>query len=180
MAKHVVAKVSDVPQGGRLLLTLQGRSVGIFNVGGRFYALLNRCPHMGADLCRGSILGRLDADGPGEFRYDDSKLLLRCPWHGWEYDLETGQSYFDSRVRPYPVGVESGEQVRDEVEAGDAKLIDEGGSPKAGVGLPAPGLRLGPYVAETFPIAIEDDYLVVTMPGGRGKAPKPSPPTSTE
>ena len=45
MAKHVVAKVSDVPQGGRLLLTLQGRSVGIFNVGGRFYALLNRCPH---------------------------------------------------------------------------------------------------------------------------------------
>jgi 3-phenylpropionate/trans-cinnamate dioxygenase ferredoxin subunit len=158
-----VAKVSDIPEGGRLIVELQGRSVGIFHVRGRFYAVLNRCPHMGAEICRGSILGHLDAEIPGEFRYDDSKLLLRCPWHGWEYDLETGQSYFDSRMRRYPVEVEDGEALRPEVEAGTATPIPADARAQAVTGLPAAHLRPGPFVAETYPITIDDDYVVVTM-----------------
>ncbi|MCW3065376.1 MAG: Rieske (2Fe-2S) protein [Solirubrobacterales bacterium] len=165
MARHVVGRVSDIPDGGRLLVDLQGHSVGIFHVRGRYYALLNRCPHMGAELCRGSILGRLDAAVPGEFSYDDSRSLLRCPWHGWEYDLETGQSYFDSRARSYPVDVEGGEALRPQVEDGSAAPIDEANHAQAAVGLPSARLQPGPYVAETYPIEIEDDYVVVTLPG---------------
>jgi 3-phenylpropionate/trans-cinnamate dioxygenase ferredoxin subunit len=171
MAKHVVARVSEIPEGGRVLVTLQGRSIGVFRVNGRFYALLNRCPHMGAELCRGSIVGRLDADAPGSIVYSKSRRSIQCPWHGWEYDLETGQSYFDSSVRAYPIGVEHGDQVTGELEAGEAAAKS---GPEAGdvlaEGLSGPTLRAGPFVAETYPVAIEDDYIVVTLPGGRGRA----------
>jgi 3-phenylpropionate/trans-cinnamate dioxygenase ferredoxin subunit len=170
MARHIVGNVSDIPEGGRLLVELQGRPVGIFHIKGRYYALLNRCPHMGAELCRGSILGGLTADVPGEFRYDDSQSLLRCPWHGWEYDLETGQSYFDSRVRPYPVDVLTGEKLAPEVEAGDVTPIDGASQAEAAVGLPSARLQPGPYVAEIYPITIDNDYIVVTLPG-RGARP---------
>ncbi|WP_228430618.1 Rieske (2Fe-2S) protein [Baekduia soli] len=44
MARHVVARVSDIPERGRIIVTLQGRSVGIFRVRDKFYAVLNRCP----------------------------------------------------------------------------------------------------------------------------------------
>jgi hypothetical protein len=65
--------------------------------------------------------------------------LLRCPWHGWEFDMRNGQSYFDPqrvKVRSYPVVVESGEVL-------------------------AQGLEKGPYVAETFPVHVEDNYVIV-------------------
>jgi nitrite reductase/ring-hydroxylating ferredoxin subunit len=163
MAKHVVARVSDIPEGGRLIVTLQGRSIGIFNVKGRFYSLLNRCPHQGAELCRGSILGRLDASAPGQLEWSDDRYMLQCPWHGWEYDLETGQSYFESSVRPYPVGVEHGDEVEAELQAGEAARNEGGGT--IGSGHSGPLLKSGPFTAETFPVGIEDDYIVVTLPG---------------
>lgn len=162
MAKHVVARADEIPEGGRLIVEVGGRSIGIFNVSGRFYALLNRCPHQGAKLCRGSVIGRVEADGPGELRYDGSRKLLQCPWHGWEYDIETGQSFFDSAVRPYPVGVEDGATVA----AGDAVPLET--PPVLGVGSSAPTLRAGPFKAETYPVAVDGEYVVLTLPG-RGR-----------
>jgi nitrite reductase/ring-hydroxylating ferredoxin subunit len=172
MAKHVVAKVSEIPLGGRLLVTVRGRSIGIFNVNGHFYALLNRCPHQGAELCRGSVLGRLDADAPGQLRWTDESYMLQCPWHGWEYDLETGQSYFNSAVRPYPVGVEQGQQVREEQESGQAADTSSGEQEASlATGLSAPMLKPGPFVAETFPVEVEQDYVVITLPGRAAARP---------
>ncbi|HEX4668449.1 MAG TPA: 2Fe-2S iron-sulfur cluster-binding protein [Solirubrobacterales bacterium] len=169
MAKHVVAKISEIAEGDRLIVSLQGRSIGIFNVRGKFYGLLNRCPHQGAELCRGSILGQLEADGPGQLEWSDERCLLQCPWHGWEYDLETGQSHFDSRVRPYPVGVEPGGRLRGEVDAGEAAQATA--TATIASGLSAPLLKEGPFVAETYPVAVEDDYVVVTLPGSAATAP---------
>ncbi len=164
MAKHVVARASEIPEGGRIIVDLQGRSVGIFHVNGRFYAVLNRCPHRGAELCRGSVLGRLDADVPGHVVWSKTRPMLRCPWHGWEYDLETGRSYFDSSARAYPIDVEHGDQVNEELEAGAVQA-----EPRSGVvaeGLAGPRLRAGPFTAEAYPVTVEDDYIVVTLPGG--------------
>jgi 3-phenylpropionate/trans-cinnamate dioxygenase ferredoxin subunit len=175
MAKHIVARVSDIADGGRLIVTLQGRSIGVFNVKGRFYALLNRCPHQGGPLCRGSVLGKLDADGPGQLTWSDDGYMLQCPWHGWEYDLATGQSYFDSRVRSYPVGVEQGEQVRHELEVGDAQPTPDSADAIIASGNSGPLLKPGPFVAETYPITIEDDYIAVTLPG-RTRRPDPAAP----
>ena len=51
--RHVVARVADIPPGERLIVDIAGRSIGVFNVDGRFYALRNSCPHQGGPLCLG-------------------------------------------------------------------------------------------------------------------------------
>ena len=168
MARHVVARVSDIPERGRIIVTLQGHSVGIFRVRDRFFAVHNRCPHKGAELCRGSILGYLTADAPGQLRYDAERVMLQCPWHGWEYDLETGESYVkNSRVKSYEIEVEGGAEVAGELESGDAHrpMTDRARPAELATGLSGPKLRKGPFTAETFPVSVEDDYVVVTLPG---------------
>jgi nitrite reductase/ring-hydroxylating ferredoxin subunit len=168
VARHVVARVSDIPPRGRIIVTLQGHSVGIFRVRDRFFAVHNRCPHKGAELCRGSVLGYLTADAPGELRYDAERLMLQCPWHGWEYDLETGESYVkNSRIRSYEIEVEAGATVAGELDAGSAhqRVPDHAHPAELATGLSGPKLVKGPFTADTFPVSIEDDYVVVTLPG---------------
>jgi 3-phenylpropionate/trans-cinnamate dioxygenase ferredoxin subunit len=138
MARYVVATTAEIPPGGRKIVEVAGRSIGVFNVGGEYLALRNRCPHQGGPLCEGGLSGLLEAGAPGEYRYSRPGEMLRCPWHGWEYDLRTGQSWFDparTRVRHYPVSVESGR----------------------------PGLEPGPYVAETYPVVVEAQYIVIEV-----------------
>jgi len=166
MARHVVARVSDIPERGRIIVELQGRSVGIFRVRGRFYAVLNRCPHKGAELCRGSILGHLTASAPGELRYDPDRTMIQCPWHGWEYDLRTGEAIGDpSRIRPFQIEVEDGEAVAEELQRGAATATVAAPGMVAR-GFSGPKLEKAPFVAETFPISVQDDYVVVDLPGG--------------
>ena len=109
MAKHVVGRVSEFPPGGRKIVELEGRSIGVFNVNGSFYALRNSCPHQAAPLCRGSVKGMTIAPEPGVYEYVREGEILRCPWHGWEFDLTNGRSIFNPhkvRVRTYQVTVE--------------------------------------------------------------------------
>jgi 3-phenylpropionate/trans-cinnamate dioxygenase ferredoxin subunit len=136
-ARHVVAKASEVPPGKTKLVTVKGREIGIFNVKGAYYALLNRCPHAGASLCRGRIVGLAESSEPGRYKLSREGEFLRCPWHGWEFDIRTGQSYCDPRstfVKRYEVTIEPGDQ-----------------------------LAKGPFVAETFAVSLEDDYLIVEI-----------------
>jgi 3-phenylpropionate/trans-cinnamate dioxygenase ferredoxin subunit len=110
--RHVVGRAADLAPGGRLIVVLEGRSIGVFNVGGELFALRNTCPHQGGPLCRGTLSGLLTAPAPGEYRYERRGEVLRCPWHGWEFDIRTGRSLVDPelvRVRTYPVSVESGQ-----------------------------------------------------------------------
>jgi nitrite reductase/ring-hydroxylating ferredoxin subunit len=140
MARYVVATTAEIPPGERKIVEVAGRSIGIFNVDGEFLALRNRCPHQGGPLCEGGLSGLLVATIPGEYHYSRSGEMLHCPWHGWEFDLRTGQSWFDpgrTRVRRYQVSVEPAAQ----------------------------GLTPGPYVAETYPVSIESQYIVVEIGG---------------
>ena len=66
--RHVVAKVGEIPLGGKKLISVKGRDIGVFNVNGEFFALLNKCPHAGASLCHGRIIGLAEADEPGQYR----------------------------------------------------------------------------------------------------------------
>ena len=114
MAKHVVAAVGEIPPGGRKLVTIRGREIGVFNLDGEFYALVNRCPHQGAALCTGEIFSRLEAPQPGEYRLSCKEAVIRCPWHCWEFDIRTGQSWCDPndvKARTYAVTVEPGEAL---------------------------------------------------------------------
>jgi 3-phenylpropionate/trans-cinnamate dioxygenase ferredoxin subunit len=109
MTRHIVANVRDLPPGERLIVEIAGRSIGVFNVAGHFYAVKNSCPHQGGPLCQGRTVGLAVAELPGEIAYHREGEILRCPWHGWEFDLATGRSVVDparSRVKSYPVAVE--------------------------------------------------------------------------
>ena len=135
MAKHVVAAVGDIPPGGRKLVEVNGRAVVVFNLGGAFFALNNRCPHKGGSLCAGIVTALVQSDEPGHYDVSRKGEIIRCPWHSWEFDIRTGQSWCDPgkvRTRRYEVSVERG-----------ARLVE------------------GPYKAETFPVSVEGEYVVV-------------------
>jgi 3-phenylpropionate/trans-cinnamate dioxygenase ferredoxin subunit len=88
-------------------------------------------------LCEGPLIGLAQSSDPGEIEYTRQGEILRCPWHGWEFDIRTGQSYCDPkrfRTRSYPAHVESGASV-----------------------------VKGPYIAETLAVSVENDYVVVDL-----------------
>ncbi|HEY3107777.1 MAG TPA: Rieske (2Fe-2S) protein [Chloroflexota bacterium] len=109
--KHPVARVEDIPPGGRKILKVKGREVGVFNLDGTYYALKNVCVHQGARVCLGKVTGTTLPSKVYEFKYGREGQILRCPWHGWEYDIKTGRSLFDEKVGvvAYPVTVEDGQ-----------------------------------------------------------------------
>ncbi len=90
-----------------------------------------------ARSARARSSGSRSREGPGDYKIVRKGEFLRCPWHGWEFEIATGQSYCDPKnlvIRQYPVAV-------------------------------APGGELvkGPYVAETFPVSVEEQYVVVEL-----------------
>lgn len=125
MTRYVVAQVSEIPPGSRrIVYPTGGVGIGIFNVGGSFYALKNSCPHMGAPLCEGMLTGttepQVDADGSLGAVWGRDGEIIGCPWHHWEFDITTGRTLFPSRnrVASYPVTIEQVESYEVEVEDG--------------------------------------------------------------
>ncbi len=113
MAKYAVATTAEIPPGARKIVKVAGREIGVFNLNGTYYALKNVCPHQGARVCLGKVSGTTLPSRVGQFHYGRSGQILRCPWHGWEYDLTTGRSVFDPGVQvvTYPVTVEDGQVI---------------------------------------------------------------------
>jgi nitrite reductase (NADH) small subunit len=113
VADHVVCAASDIAPGERRIVDVAGRSIGVFNVGGRFYALHNGCPHKGGALCAGRITGTVLPTTERTFAYGRVGEILRCSRHGWEFEIATGRALADPRVRArtYPVSVEAGHVV---------------------------------------------------------------------
>ncbi|MSP29587.1 MAG: Rieske (2Fe-2S) protein [Acetobacteraceae bacterium] len=142
MSKHVVAAVADIPPGTRKLVTVRGRSIVVFNIKGEFFGVFNRCPHQGGEFVNGTLCGLIQAKEPGVYTYTREGEVLRCPWHGWEFDVRTGQSWCEPtkiQARSYSVEITSGAALT-------------GGE-----------LVPGPYAAETVPVAVEQDYIVVNV-----------------
>ena len=122
-----VAHADEIPAGGRKIVQARGRSIGVFNLGDGYVALRNRCPHQGGPLCSGMLLGSLEADGPGEYRHAQAGEIIRCPWHGWEFDLRSGRSLFDPqhvRVRSYPARLAA--ETYPARRSGDYVVVDVG------------------------------------------------------
>jgi nitrite reductase/ring-hydroxylating ferredoxin subunit len=137
MSKHVVATVSEIPPGQRKLVTVRGRSIAVFNLDGEFHGLFNRCPHQGGPMCEGILTGLIQSSEPGRYDYSRPGEIIRCPWHGWEFDVKTGQSFCDPSkisVRNFPIEV-----------------------------VPGTAVVQGPYVAETLPVTVEEQYVIVEM-----------------
>jgi nitrite reductase/ring-hydroxylating ferredoxin subunit len=102
--RYRVAEVAAIPERGGVLADVGGREIGVFKSDGRLFAYENRCHHQGGPVCSGEILGatRLVLGERGEALreiLDESAMRLVCPWHGWEYDLVTGEAAHDRRLR---------------------------------------------------------------------------------
>jgi nitrite reductase/ring-hydroxylating ferredoxin subunit len=137
MARHVVAATTEIPPGARKRVTVRGRNIGIFNLDGEYFGLFDRCPHQGGSLCAGLTTGLVEAPAPGTYEYSRRGEILRCPWHGWEFDIRTGQSVTDPdsiRTRSYQVEVAQGGDVI------ERKLV-----------------------AETVPVTVEENYIIVDV-----------------
>lgn len=111
-AKEVcLGPVSEFPEGTRRMVKLGSISIGVFNVEGRFLALRNYCPHEGAELCLGKVTGTNEpTDRCADYQWGRDGTILRCPWHGWEFDMTTGESLFDPvlRIKTYAVSTRNG------------------------------------------------------------------------
>jgi len=96
ISQRVFAAASErVPERGRLVIDIGGKTVGIFRFEGKLYAWENTCAHQGGPVCQGKIIpGVTEVIEPdGESRglaFDESSLHIVCPWHGFEYDVRTG------------------------------------------------------------------------------------------
>lgn len=147
MPKYTVCKVSELPIGERRIVDVKGRSIGVFNVHGEYYAIRNLCPHEGAPLCRGIVTGTTLPSQPGEYIWAKDGEIVRCPWHGWEFDITTGQSVFNPhkmRVKKYAVTIEPVAHTPEEAHAEED----------------APAQEEDERV-ETFPVTVEDGWVVV-------------------
>lgn len=147
---YVVAQADEIPPGARKIVTVAGRSIGVFNVDGRYYAIRNRCPHQGAELCRGRTVGEVTSNKPGEYTFRSPGAVIRCPWHGWEFELSNGRSWFDPatvRVKSYKVDVVPADAIGDLPDTASGRDVRVPGS-----------LR-----AEAYDVSIEADHVVVKI-----------------
>jgi nitrite reductase (NADH) small subunit len=110
MRRVFACRESDLSPGERVVQELEELSIGVFNVNGRFFALHNRCPHRGGALCRGPVTGTTLPTDDSSYLYGREGEILRCAWHGWEFEIESGRSLVNPRVqaKTFPVEVEEG------------------------------------------------------------------------
>lgn len=83
--------LNDLPPGGRKLVKLANTEIALFNIDGTVYAIKNRCPHRSGPLIR----GLLDPSGG-----------IKCPMHGWRFDLRDGSSERPAHATTYQVKIE--------------------------------------------------------------------------
>ena len=93
--EHRIAAETDVPPGEGREFVAGGRIVALFHVEGRFHALDGVCPHAGGPLANGAMDGN----------------VVTCPWHGWQFDVTTGQHCLSAGIcqASFPVRVADGE-----------------------------------------------------------------------
>lgn len=90
---QAVCQVDELPPGERKLVTVNGVEIALFNIDGAVFAINNRCPHRKGPLIRG---------------YIDSESGIKCPMHGWRFDLRTGQSRRPTQATTYRTKIEAG------------------------------------------------------------------------
>ena len=113
-----VGPVSSFGDPGRKLIESAGVEVGVFKLGGDFFAYENVCPHIGGPACQGKIIAKVEEvigpDGVSKgMEFSKTKINVVCPWHGYEFDIRTGRHHGNPRYRlkPIKVRVEGGDVI---------------------------------------------------------------------
>jgi nitrite reductase/ring-hydroxylating ferredoxin subunit len=99
-----VARRSDLDDGTRVFVEVDGTEVGVFVHDTEVFAYENRCLHQGGPVCEGSIIGAVEQDFDDDgrtlgYHFSSTELHLVCPWHGYEYSLTTGECPWNPQLR---------------------------------------------------------------------------------
>lgn len=95
MLKVRIASLEEVPEGTGKECVAEGRIIAVFNVKGEIFAMDGVCPHAGGPIGTGQLNGS----------------VVTCPWHGWQFDVCTGQHCLTQNVKTetFPTSVEDGD-----------------------------------------------------------------------
>lgn len=113
-----IGAAADFDDPGKKIIGFENFEVGVFKLGGEFYAYLNHCPHMGGPACQGKMIAKVeeiiadDRTSNGQM-FSKSKMHIVCPWHGFEFDIRTGihPGNPKARLRKIKVAVSGGDVV---------------------------------------------------------------------
>jgi nitrite reductase (NADH) small subunit len=102
MTEIFVARSNDMPEGARSVVACEGRQIGVVRAKGKLHAFLNICPHQGGPVCDGLLIHRVEeVIAPDKtyqgMRFSETDLHIVCPWHGWEFNIETGKCAGDGK-----------------------------------------------------------------------------------
>ena len=109
--RHRAGRSDGIPDNGRLVVDIGDTTVGIFRVGGKLVAYENTCPHMGGPVCQGLIIPAVrellnERQVSTGYAFDESEMRIVCPWHGYEFSIETGSHPAKASIRLKKVAVE--------------------------------------------------------------------------
>jgi nitrite reductase/ring-hydroxylating ferredoxin subunit len=118
MSTHVITTEEEMKEHGQLVTEIRGREIAVFHIDGEFYAYTNWCPHQSGPAFEGHVSGYRDACFDRETletekEWTREEEIISCPWHGWEFDLKTGECVTKENVQvpQYDVRVEDGNVV---------------------------------------------------------------------
>ena len=107
-----VGSEDSFADGAVKLVRVGAQEVGVVRWNGSFYAIRNICPHQFGPVCAGTVRPLLVASGTGprDLSCDESRPVITCPWHGWEFYVDSGSAVWNPgyRVRTYGVEVSEG------------------------------------------------------------------------
>ena len=104
MAELFAGSEAEFEEGDCKIIVQDDLEIGVFRVGPSYYAYRNHCAHQGGPVCQGRIFKRVEEDLAPDgtsagFKYSADRVHIVCPWHGYEYDLETGALPTNGKVR---------------------------------------------------------------------------------
>jgi nitrite reductase (NADH) small subunit len=110
MLEIFVGHANELTEGGRIIVADGADRIGVVRVKGNLHAFLNICPHQGGPVCEGLMIHRVEEIiAPDKtyqgMRFDEETLHVVCPWHGWEFNVETGRCAGDGKhaLKRFPV-----------------------------------------------------------------------------
>jgi nitrite reductase/ring-hydroxylating ferredoxin subunit len=110
MTRHRICSVSEVASNAMKPFAMGRGTILLTRLpSGEIKAVGARCPHQGANLEHGCVTGHAHSDQPNVLLMDRPGQILRCPWHGFEFDLISGESVADHgklRLRRFNVEIE--------------------------------------------------------------------------
>ena len=117
MAEALIGKVNDFKEGDRRIIYLGDKEIGVFRHEGQFFAYSNYCLHQGGPACEGLTIAHVEErlrpnkTSMGLF-FSETQMNFVCPWHGYEYDMKTGECVADRKLklRRYEV-VQKGDEL---------------------------------------------------------------------